>query len=155
MKHKSSTAAKKKASPKKKTGPKKKAPTIYARIAAALAAVDALRAAPGAEAGTRAARGGGATEAAGAGPTSFPPVLAFMIAFCSAAEGRPVADTEILQNLRNVRRPDLNAAINDTYHIPAGVARYPSTRPNMALSVRGAAVDVRNDLAAKGVSVPL
>lgn len=86
---------------------------------------------------------------------SYPPVLVFMIGFCSKAEGRAVKDNEILQNLNNVRKTDFNAAINDTYHDPAGVKKYPANRPNMALSVRGAAIDVRNDLAGKGVNVNL
>ncbi len=85
----------------------------------------------------------------------FPPTRPFVIAFCSRAESRQIADTEVLQNLTNVRKIALNAAINDTYHIRAGVARYPAARPDMSLTVRGAAVDIKNDLGSKGVTVPL
>jgi len=108
---------------------------------------------------TPAKRGGKATgdrtsmSAGGAG--GYPPTRPFVIEFCSNAEGRPVADTEILQNLHNVAQAALNAAVNNTYHDPARVTRYPYDRPNMALSVRGAAVDIRADLAKKGVNVLL
>jgi len=105
-----------------------------------------------------------AAETAAAPPTGgFPPTLPFMIKFCTDAEHRAVADDEILSSLYNVGNPVdfpdgnlfLNGKINATYHIPAGVAHYSGGRPNLDLSVRGAAVDIQNDLAKKGITVPL
>ena len=96
-----------------------------------------------------------AKKAVAAKVGGYPPTLRFMIEYCSAAEGRPVGEAEVLNTLRNVRRIPLNATINETYHIRAGVARYPGTRPPMGLDLRGAAVDIRTDLASKGVNVSL
>lgn len=133
----------------KKAAPAKKKASVEAKIAAAIASINLIPK----NAATVAASGGPAKSATTA--RSYPAVLPFLVAYCSACEGRPVAPDEVLNTLRNVRRQDLNAAINDTYHIPAGVARYPFNRPNMALMVAGAAVDVRGDLISKGVVVPL
>lgn len=128
----------------------RKNPSIEARIAAAVASILVPEPDQSPMGGMRGAAPAPAHTRAG-----FPPILGFLKAFCSAAEGRPVASHEVLGNLRNVRKPALNAAVNDTYHIPAGVPRYPGSRPDFQLTLRGAAFDIQSDLAGKGVQVPI
>lgn len=120
------------------------------RVAAAVSSALHLAAPP------TASRAGGRrmSMAAAAEERSFPPVLPWLLAYCAACAGRPVQPSEVLGEIPNVRQRDLNAAVNDTYHIPAGVARYPVNRPNMTLTVRGAAEDIRSDLESKGVIAP-
>lgn len=133
-----------------KKAARRKPPSIEARIAAAVASTLVV------ENDLSPADGARMAAAPPAPPArSYPPILAFLKAFCSAAEGRSVGANEVLGNLRNVRKPVLNAAINDTYHIPAGVARYPGTRPDFQLTLRGAAFDIQSDLSSKGVQVPI
>lgn len=97
--------------------------------------------------------------APGAPPVvSLKPVLPFLLRYCAAVSQLPVTVHTPLGGVRNLLLAALNGAINDNYHVPAGLSkkdRYPANRPTAVMEIGTAALDIVKHLKSKNVIVPI